>query len=64
MHPHPLPIPPPTLPLGPLLVESVAMAAARELSGSLHPSLSLNYGCAAEIANQPLRSAGEEEEIV
>lgn len=35
-----------------------------ELSGSVHPSLSLNYGCAAEIANQPLRSAGEEEEIV
>lgn len=29
----------------------------RELSDSLHPSISLNYGCAAEIANQPLRSA-------
>lgn len=31
--------------------------SGRELSDSLHPSISLNYGCAAEIANQPLRSA-------
>lgn len=36
----------------------------RELSDWLRPSLSLNYGFAAEIANQPLRSAGEEDEIV